>query len=335
MITYVFEYLHALLRSSEVTPEMEQEGRAMLERLAHDLATIPGNLVRVVLHESRKDIALPHEIVWHPGDDSFTNLLSHTETNAHWYVIAPEVDGILRDICGTLTRKGVLYHGLPIDLIDRFGDKLQTFNDLGPPVVNTVNDSSEINDAELIVAKPRYGCGSMHVGVSPKSHINALVDRIRSDGYSGPLVFQPWVEGRPVSIAAIGFGQQGYTLLPVADQHMMRQSDGPFTWLHYEGGKLPSEIDSAPVESAVRELLDRLPTFRGYVGFDVVVPENDPPVIIEVNPRLTLSYVGYSHGFEQWTGMQDAFARLLTGLDHQLPRVGKPVKYASNGTLLE
>lgn len=335
MITYVFEYLHALLRSSEVTPEMEQEGRAMLERLAHDLATIPGNHVRVVLHESRKDISLPHEIVWHPGDDSFTNRLSHTETNAQWYVIAPEVDGILSNVCGTLTRRGLLYHGLPIDLIDRFGDKLQTFNDLGPPVVNTVNDPSEINDAELIVAKPRYGCGSMHVGVSPKSHINALVDRIRSDGYSGPLVFQPWIEGRPVSMAAIGQGNNGYILLPAADQHISRQSDGSFTWLHYEGGQLPSEIDPAPVESVVRELLDSLPAFRGYVGFDLVIPEHSPPAVIEVNPRLTLSYVGYSHGFEQWTGKQDAFARLLTGLDHRLPRVGKPVKYASNGTLLE
>lgn len=335
MIIYVFEYLHALLSSAEVTPDMEREGRAMLLRLAHDLATIPTNTVRIVLHETRRNISLPHEIVWHPGKDSFSDLLNQTEVNAQWHVIAPEMDGTLSELCGTLTRRGVLYHGLPVDLIDRFGDKLQTFHDMGAPVVTTVDDPSRIVHAEMIVAKPQFGCGSMHIGVAPRSRINSLIDRIRSDGYAGPLVFQPWIEGRAVSMAAIGQGNNGYILLPAADQHISRQSDDSFTWLHYEGGQLPFEINPTPIETVVRELLDRLPAFRGYVGFDVVVPENDPPVIIEVNPRLTLSYVGYSHGFEQWTGKRDAFARLLIGLDQSVPQIGKPVRYASNGSILE
>jgi predicted ATP-grasp superfamily ATP-dependent carboligase len=38
-----------------------------------------------------------------------------------------------------------------------------------------------------------------------------------------------------------------------------------------------------------------LPNLAGYVGFDVVVPFDSPrqPLIVEINPRLTTSYLGY------------------------------------------
>jgi len=335
MILYVFEYLHAALTSQDATPEMEQEGRAMLDRLACDLATLPNATVKVVLHESRRDLSFPHEIVWHSRTNSFADLLDCTERDAHWHVIAPEFDDILRNVCKELISRGFGYHGLPIDLIEKFGDKLRTFDDLGSPVVTTWSDPSHTRGTDMIVVKPRFGCGSMHVGITKPEHVHSLIDRVREEGYSCPLVFQPWIEGRAVSMAAIGHGEQGYTLLPLADQHITKRSDGPLTWLHYEGGQLPSEIDPAPVESVVRQLLDRLPSFTGYVGLDLVVPENSPPVIIEVNPRLTLSYVGYSHGFEQWTGKPDTFAKLLMGIEHSLPRTRKPVRYTSKGTIRE
>jgi predicted ATP-grasp superfamily ATP-dependent carboligase len=38
-----------------------------------------------------------------------------------------------------------------------------------------------------------------------------------------------------------------------------------------------------------------LPGLDGYVGFDLIVPAKSPdhPLLVEVNPRLTTSYLGY------------------------------------------
>ncbi len=334
MTTYVFEYLHAMCASEDCAPDIEHEGFAMLERLVHDLSMLRDNNVKIVLHESRRDLQLPHEIVWKSEDWSFADLLDRTETNACWQVIAPEFDGCLSHICHELTLRGISYHGLPVSLIDLFADKLQSYDTIGSPLLETVDDPSKLSDVSMIVAKPRFGCGSLHVGVSSSENISSLIDRIREQGFASPLVFQPWEEGDAVSMAVIGLGEKGFITLPLADQHIVRKIDGSFQWLHYQGGKIPSARDADTVRLMIENFVGRLPSFQGYVGFDLIIPPRGLPVIIEVNPRFTLSYVGYSHGVERWTGNRDAFARLLLGLDQKQPRVGTPVRFNSTGEII-
>jgi predicted ATP-grasp superfamily ATP-dependent carboligase len=38
-----------------------------------------------------------------------------------------------------------------------------------------------------------------------------------------------------------------------------------------------------------------VPGLRGYVGVDLIVPDDNPdrPIVVEINPRLTTSYIGY------------------------------------------
>ncbi len=55
-------------------------------------------------------------------------------------------------------------------------------------------------------------------------------------------------------------------------------------------------LANAPaLDSLIRETLSTIPGLFGYVGVDVLLPESSPetPLIVEINPRLTTSYVGY------------------------------------------
>ena len=70
-------------------------------------------------------------------------------------------------------------------------------------------------------------------------------------------------------------------------------ADGRFT---YRGGKLPLE---APLDARARRIalaaIAALPEPRGYLGVDLVLGEADDGSadrVIEINPRLTTSYVG-------------------------------------------
>ncbi|HXZ15970.1 MAG TPA: ATP-grasp domain-containing protein, partial [Roseiarcus sp.] len=66
----------------------------------------------------------------------------------------------------------------------------------------------------------------------------------------------------------------------------------------YRGGRIPA-VDLSPVLAAaavdlVADACRSLPGLVGYVGFDLIASANAPHVrIVEVNPRLTTSYVGY------------------------------------------
>ena len=82
-------------------------------------------------------------------------------------------------------------------------------------------------------------------------------------------------------------------VFPVAEQHF--GEDGRFK---YQGGRMPADI-SAESALAVQQLAERachaVPGLTGYIGCDIVLPGDRPlePVLIEINPRLTSSYLGY------------------------------------------
>ena len=108
---------------------------------------------------------------------------------------------------------------------------------------------------------------------------------------SDNFILQPFIPGRPLSMAVIG-NRDGTDriLLPVADQ--LLSDDGRFSYL---GGRIPAGI---PHEEKVFDLVmtaaDVAGPVIGYCGFDLVLPEDgSDPLLVEINPRLTTSYIGY------------------------------------------
>jgi predicted ATP-grasp superfamily ATP-dependent carboligase len=79
-------------------------------------------------------------------------------------------------------------------------------------------------------------------------------------------------------------------LLPAGEQVVECQS-GRFRYL---GGSLPA---AGSVQEAAGEMLRKLaaamPDFRGWLGVDFVCEVDGEPRIVEINPRLCTSYVGY------------------------------------------
>ncbi|MBX3438046.1 MAG: ATP-grasp domain-containing protein, partial [Planctomycetaceae bacterium] len=68
----------------------------------------------------------------------------------------------------------------------------------------------------------------------------------------------------------------------------------------------------------------------GYIGFDIVVPVDDSahPLIVEINPRLTTSYLGYRK-----LAAENLAARMLTPSSDSLWQwLAGDVDFASDGT---
>ena len=124
------------------------------------------------------------------------------------------------------------------------------------------------------------------------------------EGLSGPgckvahnqseAILQPFIPGRALSTAAlIDAGDGRIDIFPLGEQRLT--NDGRFG---YRGGRIPA-VDLSPVLAAaavdlVADACRSLPGLVGYVGFDLIASANAPHVrIVEVNPRLTTSYVGY------------------------------------------
>ena len=74
--------------------------------------------------------------------------------------------------------------------------------------------------------------------------------------------------------------------LAPASQHIEVHPDGS---MHYRGGRVPQPLPAGVIDLATRAVAC-VPGLRGYVGVDLVL--GDQPLVIEINPRLTTSYIG-------------------------------------------
>jgi predicted ATP-grasp superfamily ATP-dependent carboligase len=131
--------------------------------------------------------------------------------------------------------------------------------------------------------KPIDGAGSQHM----------LLVQGPGDApppYPWPRRLERFCPGRAASVAAL-CGPAGRTLLPPCSQRLTE--DGRFGYL---GGAILLEAGLARRATALAaQAIDAMPEALGFVGIDLILG-NDPhgraDFVIEINPRLTTSYVG-------------------------------------------
>jgi predicted ATP-grasp superfamily ATP-dependent carboligase len=123
--------------------------------------------------------------------------------------------------------------------------------------------------------------------------------------HSGHIV-QPWLEGEPASISMLCRGGVAWLL---ACNRQLVESDAQGL-LHYRGSVLNGMAQHwEAFEVVARQVAGALPGLIGYVGVDVMVHQGRVTVL-EINPRLTTSYVG----LRQATGLNPA--RLVLDLHY-------------------
>ena len=135
--------------------------------------------------------------------------------------------------------------------------------------------------------KPIDGCGSQ--GLQLLKNESDFSEKHFSP-IQGPCRIEEFIPGLAASVSVL-CGPAGNIALPACEQRL--SADGRFTYL---GGRLPLEPG---VDARARRLAlaaaDALPEPRGYIGVDLVLgnaADGSDDRVIEINPRLTTSYVG-------------------------------------------
>jgi predicted ATP-grasp superfamily ATP-dependent carboligase len=148
------------------------------------------------------------------------------------------------------------------------------------------------DDRYPAVVKPIDGAGSASTAlVRDRGELDAARQQAETDGFPPDRVIaQDFVPGRAASVALLVGPAQTVPLLPT---FQLLSSDGRF---RYEGGELPIPPDLAERAMTLgRRAIACVPGLLGYVGVDLVLgdaADGSQDYAIEINPRLTTSYVG-------------------------------------------
>lgn len=270
------------------------EGRMMIEALAADVAKDPG-LDLTVLVEDGRACALPPSacrLNVSPGDE--VTMLVAAARAADWtLVVAPESDGILCDRVRAV--RGAA--GRPLaagpDVLALAADKQATIDTLAArglpvPAGRSLAGGEAIPQGFRLPAirKARGGCGCEHLEIL-HAHDHAVA--------AVPTRLEALAEGTPVGVSLI-CGPRMAIPLPVMRQEFSG-GDGP---AYLGGGPL---LDAAAADRAT-ELAVRaaaaLGADAGWLGVDLILghrADGREDRILEINPRVTTSFVGQASLF--------------------------------------
>lgn len=298
----------------------------MLRALARDLADVPD--VRVVTTRDARlpALDLPLEVVA-VGDvalarQQWVELLDRVD--AVW-PIAPESGGLLARISDTVVESGRVLLGSTPDAIRVGASKRATawcLERAGVPIVPTWlldDDAREIRGAWIVKPDDGVACAGCRLGEGELA-LEAL--RTSLDERQVWIV-QPWLEGEVRSLSLLcrdGLAR----VLACNRQCVARVGEGLLLQgcvvNAYSGARLGYHWLAQKIAGA-------LPGLWGYVGVDFIHTVGGPRVL-EVNPRLSTSYVG----LRQSLGVNPAALVLdLLRAASELPDVAEPCSAVAVG----
>ncbi len=344
----------------EIPTSLLREGRAMLHALASDWSQLADWDV-LVCWDARlggcdiRDVSVQEINTDEIFLDAWRKLASEVDFVV---VIAPEMDNQLTEITDALRTSGACLlnadstflqaasdkwltaecfqrANVPHPRTKRVGDFIKSSSAL--PEVDNSSDGCTIQPVQAWTIKPRDGAGcqdvyrleslrACHRFVQEESTLTRDWNR---------YLIQPWIEGVAGSIAVL-CGPNQLCVLPAMSQNLLLNANHSKSGVQYCGGAGPlNPVLQAAFEAFAIRVIRSLPGYPvGWIGIDFVLTDSqlldESIVAIEVNPRLTTSYLGLREIVSE--NLAEIMFQAASGQDVKLSFTGRSTSFDSLGT---
>jgi predicted ATP-grasp superfamily ATP-dependent carboligase len=308
-----------------------REGTAMIGALAADLSRIPDFRVVALRDPRLVQLALGScEVVDVLSRFSHDEELERQAARADATIlIAPEFDRILWKAAHRVTSAGGRLVSPSPEFIRIAADKQRTCDVLQAAGVSMpvgrVLESDEPLPSDFpypAVVKPVDGAGSQDTYFVRAAHD-------APPAYAWRRRMERFVPGMAASVAILS-GPNGQVALEPCKQRI--SDDGR---LRYLGGELPLAPGLAErARSLAERAVAALPAAVGYIGVDLVLGRElsgSEDYVIEVNPRLTTSYVGLRAAAKE--NLAEAMWLTASGEVRPIDFADRPIEFDPSGNV--
>jgi tyramine---L-glutamate ligase len=289
-----------------VSPGILAEGFGMLRSFVSNLKTA-GHEVTVILDEGLSRLNPPIEAdcvipIFSFKEAQQAILKACANTDAA-YVIAPETAGTLQSLVEFIEQNGVPLLNCRSTAIKAVSDKANLYETLKACKIKTpktvrVNIAQYVKETIMakfdfpVVFKPvdGVGCSGLSI-VKDESQVETAIAKIDAELASESFMVQEYVKGEAVSVSLLCTGNK---CMPVSLNKQNVTLSTPDEPSCYVGGCIP--FDHKMKQKAFQTAENVLCCFsglKGYVGVDLILTKKGP-VVVDVNPRLTTSFIGLS-----------------------------------------
>jgi tyramine---L-glutamate ligase len=289
-----------------ISPSDLSEGFAMLSCVAEDLKRA-GHEVTVLLDARLSKLNPPLDV-----DCTVPILYSHepekflkniAKINDAVYIIAPQTGRTLQSFVERIEQTGKYSLNCASQAIGKASDKTILFETLEkfgvtPKTVILNLDEGLAKIKEKInkefcyplVLKPADGVGCSGVSlVNAEIQLASAIAKVSVQSTGKRFIAQEFIKGEAASVSLLSTGMKAKAL-SLNKQNIILSS--PEETSSYEGGIVPFEHWlKHDAFKAAEKVTEAFLDLKGYVGVDFVLTEHKA-FVVDVNPRLTTSYVG-------------------------------------------
>jgi predicted ATP-grasp superfamily ATP-dependent carboligase len=222
------------------------------------------------------------------------------------FIIAPETNNTLSALVEMVEEAGAFTLNCAANMISKVSEKprLHTYltqKGIATPetLVFHVQDNVEAIFKEAqeklglpLLFKPAdsVSCHGISI-VQTIKQANKALEQIRKASANPHFLVQKFIKGIPASVSLLVEGREAIPI-SINRQYVTITTSGRGS--SYMGGYTPLQV---PDEKKVFITVKKVATafrLRGIIGIDLIMTDEEP-VVVEVNPRLTTSYVGIRH----------------------------------------
>lgn len=279
----VFEYITGGgFNRRELPDSLAGEGSLMLNALLDNLMRL-NKLEITITRDWRLDLLTGvNNVIVKPEHDVMEEFARLVRQSDLVWPIAPEFDGILQSLCQQVESLGKVLLTSASTAVAIAGNKFKTYELLKRHRISTVPtrmlDNSYSPGEWMVKPVDGVGCSDSYV-IANRQDFARL--ELRKDAY----IIQPHLQGAKTSLSALF--KQGSGRLICANLQCFERIGQHY---HLTSIVVNHHPDPGLYQPLITEIARALPELWGYVGIDLI--ENDQIWVLEINPRLTTSFVG-------------------------------------------
>jgi len=309
---FVFEFISCGgFNQEDIPTSLFCEGFGMLRAIIEDFKALDFEIYTLLDYRlASLSQLLKADIIKEVNDDNdylkkFEDLIKNCE---FCFIIAPEFSNILYNLTKIAKDNGKTILSVDLDGITLGTHKLETYDFFKASKVNTpltfiipwgkqyfssdfvLEKFKELKRPLIIKPEDGVGADSIFYFDNKGNIINFFKAPMRKLEITGNYILQEFIAGRDLSVSLIGT-KDSTMILTINAQYIDIKNFNSVS--EYLGGYTPVE-NYQKIKEDISELLKKmdLSKFSSYYGIDFIRKSDNTISLIEINPRLTTSYIG-------------------------------------------
>jgi predicted ATP-grasp superfamily ATP-dependent carboligase len=291
MRVFVYEHLSGA-GAADADDELLAAGLAMRDAVVHDLLRAGDCAVSVAAGPHTHALPAAVRALRRPlGMPAVDFVGAQARLHDRVWVIAPETGGVLGRLHQAVGAQRWL--GCDAGAIALTSSKRATVARAAEHGLMTPLAFAGSPTTRRWIVKPDDGAGATATRVH-NTIAAARADVQARQACGDAATHEAWVFGEPLSLSLLCSSGRA-ELLSVNRQRLVVDAFGVLSFSDVHIDALPrDDARAGTLRAWAQALADAIPGLGGYVGVDLVWHAQRGPVLIEINPRVTMSYVGLS-----------------------------------------